>query len=353
MVAIPYLWSRPLASVTLAIVLLFVVSSCGEGDEAPSPTPAPTEAASTTTTTPNSPTPAPTLTTPASTPSTPAKAYIEVTRDQGIDTSTYGSGAFLIRNESSEEVRIRSVTLDISSAILPDVVFDPEGTGGDPVGKAFTVDSGGEETGYTGHEYSLDVDGGGYQRLGISFSDFDPDEELTFSIDIDPTSIKGVAAPGPRESGSVSGLELSGAVVTIETDRGETLRGALFAISNDPGGAWSLIAQDTRVRLSTEIDEHSQVHLSGPPRARVEAFVFEAGLFLEGVPDGGFDVEPGEANSVTAAQWHRTNLDETGKAVIPAEIADGVYVLGAVAAVLDESGLPIAVSNVVHLVARP
>ena len=59
----------------------------------------------------------------------------------GINGSTFNSNAFKITNNSTGGVTITSVRFDLSTALLPDVVFDPFGTAGDTVAKGFTPDS--------------------------------------------------------------------------------------------------------------------------------------------------------------------------------------------------------------------
>ncbi len=150
----------------------------------------------------------------------------------GIDGSTYGSGSFHVFNESTGGQKIQSVTFDLTTAILPDIVFDPSGTGGDVVGKGFTVDFNGG-TGTITHSHLDSFHNGiddqeGFDQLGIEYTDFGPGETMRFSIDNDPTSTKGTGAPGPHESASVSGLELTGSRVTVMFDDGAVLVGDLF-----------------------------------------------------------------------------------------------------------------------------
>ena len=93
--------------------------------------------------------------------------------------------------------------LDLTGAILPDVAFDPNGAAGDTAGKPFTVD-GTTPVGLVGHALSGPHDGG-YDALEINFNGFDPGETFNFSIDVDPTSIRGVAPSGPRTWGTSRG----------------------------------------------------------------------------------------------------------------------------------------------------
>ena len=89
-------------------------------------------------------------------------------------------------------------------------VFDPFGQAGDAVAKSYTLDGGLKQASYV-FEQPHD---GGFDVLVVRYNGFDPGDFSAFSLDIDPTSIKGGSAPGPAESGSVGGLELVGATVT-------------------------------------------------------------------------------------------------------------------------------------------
>ena len=119
--------------------------------------------------------------------------------NQGIDASTFAGGSFQLENLSDAGERIVRVQFDLSTALLPDLVFDPaDGTpAGELVAKDFTADSGSAVTGLQSHSFSSENDDG-YYGLEIVFGTFDPNAnpsgtDFTFSIDIDPTSIQGYA----------------------------------------------------------------------------------------------------------------------------------------------------------------
>ncbi len=62
-----------------------------------------------------------------------AKASFIINPSGGsINSSTYASGSFVIINNSTNGEKIEKVTLDLSSSIFPDLVFDPDGIAGDP-----------------------------------------------------------------------------------------------------------------------------------------------------------------------------------------------------------------------------
>ncbi|MEL6166425.1 MAG: hypothetical protein AAFR37_22675 [Cyanobacteria bacterium J06628_3] len=133
-----------------------------------------------------------------------------------INNSTYLGSSFVITNNSTNGEKIEKVTIDLSTSIFPDLVFDPNGVAGDPVGKGFTPDKLGGTGLVKGNFIKLHDDG--YDALEIYFDDFDPGETFTFSADVDPTSVRGLPQPGPQDSGSVSGLELIGSEVTVTFD---------------------------------------------------------------------------------------------------------------------------------------
>lgn len=137
-----------------------------------------------------------------------------MTSSSDIDASTYPEGSFIVTNTG--ETSISSVTFDFETGTLQDMVFDPNGTAGDTVAKDLQVDSEGG-TGFGGHTFSSPHEGDpddGYDAVTLTYDDFDPGEEMTFSVDADPTSIKGLEERDPKDPGAVSGLEVTGAEVT-------------------------------------------------------------------------------------------------------------------------------------------
>lgn len=158
-------------------------------------------------------------------------AFITVdTPGNSINGSTYNTGSLVITNTGN--TKIKQVVFDLSTTLLPEIVFDPYGTAGDLVAKDFTPDS---STGTVGYQapsspaipFNMAYKGG-YRGLTLNFNGFDSNESFSFSVDIDPTSIKGFEAPGPGESGSISGLELIGATVRVTFDNNATHTGYLY-----------------------------------------------------------------------------------------------------------------------------
>ena len=196
--------------------------------------------------------------------------------------------------------------LDLTGAILPDVAFDPNGAAGDTAGKPFTVD-GTTPVGLVGHALSGPHDGG-YDALEINFNGFDPGETFNFSIDVDPTSIRGVAPSGPEDVGNIAGLELTGTQVTVTFDDGTVWSDNLFRTPGSPNFSQSILRSRAPARpgislvgvtTPATVGSASQtVRVTGPVGASVALLVAEAALLTAGVPNGGFDLDPYEGNNV-------------------------------------------------------
>ena len=118
------------------------------------------------------------------------------------------------------------------------MVFDPNGQAGDTVAKDLTVDVR-EGLSFVGRVWEAPHDGG-YDVLVLRFSNFDRGDRFEFSVDVDPTSITGVGAPGPAESGSVGGLELVGATITATFDSGLTVVNQVYRMPNAGAGSGAL-----------------------------------------------------------------------------------------------------------------
>jgi hypothetical protein len=256
-------------------------------------------------------------------------ASVAITPNGDINASAYSSGAFTINNTSSGGEAITSVRLDLSTAAFPDMVFDPNGEAGDSEAKGFTPDAGGSATGLVDHTlfgFHNGVDASdGYDVLEITFSDFQPGESFSFSIDVDPNSIKGTSAPGPGESGSVSGLELVGSTVDVMFDDGLKHAASLFRgpdASTVSGGS-NAIRSGAPAKPSVEIvgltelpatvtEAQQTVRVSGPVNANVRLLVLEGALFEPST--GAYNAEPYDANSVLNVQEYAATLDASGQA---------------------------------------
>ncbi len=284
-----------------------------------------------------------------------AAAWVEVTPGGGLNASTYGTGSFRLTNLSGAGIKLTSARIDLSTAILRDLVFDPTGAAGDLTAKCFTPDLGAATVGLDpiadpcSNPFRAPHDGG-YDSLQITFSDFDPGEVFAFSVDVDPTS--GAVAPGPNETGSVSGLELSGALVTLGFDDGSTLRAPLYREPGSLGGGRAILRADPPGQPTlqilgldgptTAVTNPSQVaRVSGPPDAPVSLLVVEGGLYTAGVPGGGYDLDPFEANTATVVSETSGRIGVGGTLDLPITLShsgtnDGLNHV--VATLLDRDG---------------
>ncbi len=258
-----------------------------------------------------------------------AQAFIEVTPYGNINASTYNDNAFRITNNATAGQSITSLTVDLRTTILPDIVFDPDGKAGDLVAKAFTPNDGSAATGYVSHQLSdfhngID-DSEGFDRLQVSFNDFNPGENFGFSIDIDPTTIKGTNSPGPGESGSVSGLELIGATITVSFSDGNTISAHLFHRENSDSGSEAIVHASAPaaptiaipgVTTPTTLFSAAQnIQVNAPAGSTVRLLRVEGALFEQ--TGGGYDVDPFEANSAVTWQEQSATVDNSGLVTVP------------------------------------
>jgi hypothetical protein len=282
-------------------------------------------------------------------PATVGSALVEILPDAGnVDASTYGTGSFQVTNTGEKE--ITAVSFDLSTATLPDMVFDPDGTAGDPTGEGLNIVSDGG-TGITtaggGSDEAFSqphngVDGSdGYDVMTVEFNDFQTGETATFWADNDPTSIKG-ATVGSQEAGPVSGLELARSTVTVtyadgtsQTTQlmGDGSNGGATAVVTDAEAPAPTIGADGVTLDATVLDgyhsgatvtEASQtITVSGQPGETVTLVRVEGELALSNVPDSdgsgepGYDIEELEANNAVAVEYYSVTLDSNGDATIP------------------------------------
>ncbi|MGI9457830.1 MAG: malectin domain-containing carbohydrate-binding protein [Aeoliella sp.] len=260
-------------------------------------------------------------------PPSDAEAYVKIDFP-----STFGTGSFTITNNSPGNTAITSYTIDLSTSFMPDVVFDPSGLAGDPVGKDFTPDVGETAVGLVSHSF-LDAHDGGFDKLQITFDDFDPGETFRFSVDIDPTSIQGAAPPGPEDSGSISGFELTGATADIEFDDGNTFSGEVFRQPLDEFTAEAIIKLGAPVAPAIDVlglppaptlvsDPAQTVQITGTLGESVRVLVVEGALHLMGVPNGGFDIDPFEINKALSIVEHTAIIGAGGTVDVPILLTD-------------------------------
>ena len=241
-----------------------------------------------------------------------------------ITSSTYSSGSFKITNTSTSGQKIDRVLVDLSSSMLQDMVFDPYGKAGDTVAKGFKVDSN-DNVGQIAHRFLRPHDEG-FDALEITFTDFDPGETMTFSLDIDPTSTKGMPAPGPGDSASVSGLELMGTQVTVAFDDG-TLRAAetYRSLNSNVGSEVAIKAGGLNAPIlevlgisstqSTVTNANQTVRIYGPAGAAVTLLVLEAAMFTDN--GSAFDIDAFEANTALDVKEQSVAIGNQGYVDIP------------------------------------
>ncbi|MEE8599585.1 putative Ig domain-containing protein [Euzebya tangerina] len=285
-------------------------------------------------------------------------ADVAIAPGGGIDASTFGGG-FEVTNTSTGGQTIQSVTYDLSTAILPDMVFDPVGQAGDATAKCLEPSAGVAATGYVvPSDNCVDpfsqphngTDGDeGFDAVTAAFTDFGSGETFAFAVDVDPTSIKDVGGAG--NAGSVSGLELAGSTVTVAFSDGSVVV-ETFQTGTSPADSSVTAASDTRSAVTLAVDgvtltpqpdlsdSHSAaavadaaqtIVVTGPADTDVRLLRLESAL----VQTPSYDPDPFEANKAIAVQTIDVTLDGAGTASVPVTLTDAVT--GGVAT--DDTGL--------------
>ena len=156
--------------------------------------------------------------------------------------STFGANSIQISNVGQLEVV--SITIDLGSTLIPQIVFDPSTdpvTGeplppaGDTANKDF--DFGGASIGLIEGDVTVNYGDGqspGFNQMLLTFEagSFTTGDLLSFSIDIDPDS-----AYSPLGGGAVSGQELAGATFTVTYSDGSTATGTVAPEADATSGA--------------------------------------------------------------------------------------------------------------------
>jgi hypothetical protein len=260
-----------------------------------------------------------------------AAAKIDITFGKAINASTFNDHSFRIYNQSLNGERLNEIRIDLRTSIFEDMVFDPFGQAGDNAARDVTVtlQSG---MGFNGWNYES-PEAGGYNVLVLKFREFDNGDQFNFGVDVDPTSIQGVAAPGQFEVGSVGGLELVGATITATFDDGTTLTNQVYRSPNDGGAGADHSGSEAVLRPSApeapviEVvgitppvvvsSQHQTVRVSGPAGRPVTVLVVEGGQFVEGVPGGGYDLGRYEANSAITTRTYIATVGSGGTVDVP------------------------------------
>jgi len=289
------------------------------------------------------------------------EASVAITPNSGVDASTFSNDGFQVENTG--DVEITSVSIDTETTILPDFVYDPNGTAGDGGDKSFQLGSGSDDVGVVS---TADADlfdkpkngqdsEDGYQRLTVEFTDFQSGETLLFGSDGDPTSIKGSGDAQQTEAGPVSGAELAGATVTIEFADGTTKTVRMFGdgsaggsevvSSADQSAQPTLDVQnvqlnssalDARHSAATVSDATQTVTVSGPAGATVQVMQADTELNVVDVPDydgsPGYNIEEFEGNNFVGVTYDTVTLDSNGQATLQVDVPSDnlLYVMAAV-----------------------
>ena len=270
----------------------------------------------------------------------------------------------MVTNESTRGQTIDRLRIDLRGAVLRDLPFDPNGEAGDLTAKPFSADSSTALVGLVGAVHPAPHDGG-FDMLDVRFQDFEPGESFAFSIDVDPSSIKGVGAPGPHDTGSVSGLELTGAQVTAYFSDGTMHVSDLYRIPGSVTGSEVTLSAAPReapgiqvlgTATPAAVSQPAQtVRVTGPVGAAVALLQVEGGLFTSGVPGGGFDIDPFEANTILGVQEHAATIGASGFVDVPIALVktvDGSGTTGInvfVAVIKDGTGRAGRISRIITL----
>ena len=299
------------------------------------------------------------------------EATLSITLDGDIQDSNYGFNSFLVTNTGSKA--IAKIEIDVTNALFPDTVFDPEGLAGDTISKPLRINSDGD-TGVLDPDGNTYVGTGGtagYEGIQVLFDaarqgGFEPGDTLGFSIDMDPNSIAG-AEKGPLDDGAtprwdvggVSGAELIGSTFTVTFEDGTTATGQLQGVantqtSNSQGGAIALATQRAHAgTVSLNVDGlvpgGTGTYETGGPQVIVDG---PAGETARVVLAKGF-LQPGEINfSEPYASQLQAQLDALAATPFPANNAVEIQVRDValtgspqdITALFDFTGVP--VSNV-------
>ncbi|MEM9610669.1 MAG: malectin domain-containing carbohydrate-binding protein [Actinomycetota bacterium] len=285
---------------------------------------------------------------PAVNPTASATVTINDGSEAILSASTFGGDSIVITNTSTFGLELDEVTIDLSTALYPDVLFDPLGSAGDALAKCLEPNAG--DAAAVGFVAPVDpcddpfggARDGGFETITIQATDWDPGESLALSVDIDPTSIQGV--PGAGNSGAVSGFELSGSTVTMTFADASQLVDELIvqptadADNGIADGAGQLLAPNLGTGPSIDVpsvilgptvftngataglttDDVVDVVVTGLPNTDVVLYVTESGSDV----DPGFDPDPFEANKAEDIVAYAATLDGAGTATISIALDD-------------------------------
>ena len=268
-------------------------------------------------------------------------ALVQINPTGTIGANSSDTASFTIENTGS--IPIASATIDLSTTMLQNLVFDPTGNAGDALSKCLTPDAGEAETGYitpaggncavfaaanAGLPFSAE-NNNGYNLLGLTFAtdEFAEGETFAFSVDIDPTSMQG-STDVDDTAGAISGLEIIGATVTIEFQDGTTYVTELYTIpTTNPSASQthSLATVPTEtVTLDVEgvvlVDGAADLSyadptllVTGPANATVSITQLNTGIALTGLDQCGVPLSPYESNNANNVTEYTVTLDGAGE----------------------------------------
>ena len=267
------------------------------------------------------------------------EVQVSITPNSSLGASTFSNNSFQIDylddgNANIPLPNIQSISFNLSTGILPDMVFDPVGAGGDATSSCFTPNLGATATGLVApgdpctDPFSVPRNGG-FDVMTINFADFNEGENFEFTTDVDPNNIQGVAGAG--NAGAVSGLELAGTKVTITFDNGLVLSGSMFE-DGSLGGSTTIGAQPANVpgmpvistvngtAPQTVNTTNQTVTVTGDPGSYVGLLQIDSRLFIASGDDP-FDVSPAElpfyANEAMAKGLYTAQIGGNGSVDIP------------------------------------
>ncbi len=264
---------------------------------------------------------------------------VEISPDADLDTSTFGSESFQITNNSTGGLQITNVSIDLSTGLLPDMVFDPIGAGGDATAKCFDANSGAVEVGLVVPADPCTTPFsqprfGGYDVMSIDFTEFDPGETFTFATDVDPNSIKDV--PGAGAAGSVSGFELIGATVTITFNDNSTITSSIYE-DGSLGGGQTIVALQAPSAPSISVvgsgtgpatvnDLNQTVTVTGTPGDVVSVMLMDSRLYIASNDDPFNVLDPTYyANEAMAKSLYTGLIGQGGTVDIPVVLLETVF----------------------------
>lgn len=270
------------------------------------------------------------------------RAFMEIGGNCDIDNDTYNDFSFNLTNYSTNPTfNIVEVRINLSTAIMQDIFFDPNAQSGDKVGKGFTPNGGATPTGLTGSLFSnYDNFHSGYRELILSFADtgsnvFGQFNTLSFSLDVDHSSLK--FYDGPDNVGRISGLDLVGATVTVEFSDGTILTSQATPVKNCKGkselifsdqcafiGVPTLVSITTPSPQSYSFDTTHVIRLLGQPNKEVIFYQVEGEMdFKEDdhLPYP-FDIDDHEENHFLSVKVDTVSLGNFGLVDIPVTLSN-------------------------------